>query len=324
MLKKYINILLFPAIFVLFTSCSKRDGQMEGFLDFSPNSEEEFIQDINIEEEQSEREYDEFYGPPLADSGKIEGREKIDFLKTYNLRYLTFDVVDFYAEIKPIKTTDNYTRYKFRFYSRTNGTVDYFFNWMSHTVSYYRDYGDKIIPENFRTKVRLRKKVREIHIDYDQQGKIISEKVIPPDNRLKRPAVDDSLKTRTFGPLSIIAEVRRNVLSAFRDDLFEEDGTYRFTIPLYDARRRTDVVFTLYERKTNEDLHMLKMRRTPVAGFTDNEKDFIKQGTVSFKIFIDPTDMWPVRAEGSHTLGTASATYEGDCNKAFKECIKED
>ncbi len=242
-------------------------------------------------------------------------------MRRFNLGYLTFDVADFYGEVKPLESTSEYTRYQFRFYSHSNGFIDRLFGWMSHTASVMRVYDDKVVPEKFRTKTALKKREREIAIDYNESGKIVFDQVTPPDNRHKRPAVTEKQKAGTYDPLSIALEARRLSMAAVAGKKFS-GGAYKFSLPLYDGRRRSSVDFVLSEKKVNGQ-YQLRVIQKPVAGFTNNEWKDIQKGQRVVDVFIDPETFWPVGAAGDSPLGNATAKIVEVCSVGFDECIKK-
>ncbi len=246
----------------------------------------------------------------------------LEGLKRFNIGYLTFNVADFFAEIRPVDEKPDHTEYMFRLYSRTNTFVDYLFGWTSYGVSYLKLYDNKVVPESFQSKIVLKKKVREIALNYDDKGDITSESVLPPDNRGKRPAVPEAQKDNTYDPLSVVIETRRIVMKAVKENNFNERGKYSFTLPIYDGRRRSDLNFELDKKKIS-DLYHLKVIQVAVSGYTKSEMQDANKGERSVDIFIDPSNFWPVSATGRSAVGSARAKYIGNCTQEFKDCIKQ-
>jgi hypothetical protein len=338
---RYRFLLVIPAFFVL-GSCAGTKTLPDGFLTFSSEQKEEASipekhaeiikkkaakaedtvkKDVKQDAEHIKEIEQESAQPAITESEeeKIEG-EKI--IKRYNMGYLTFNVADFYAELIPIEKHDDYTEYKFRFYSKTNGFVDYVFGWMSYTASTMKVYKNKVVPETFKSKITLKKKTKEIDIDYDDSGRITHEIVIPPDNRGKRPAVDDKLKIGTLDPLSIVIETRRIVMDTFRTNNFNDKGMHNFKLPLYDGRKKTEVNFELKKEKA-KGLYHLKFTQKPIAGYTNNELKDIAKGERVIELFIDPETFTPVFAQGSSPLGQARAKWMNDCTVPLEACIKQ-
>lgn len=315
MLKKYIKIALIPAFFACFfamISCTKKDTRIEVFKNFASTDHD--ITEITKgepDEEYREKEFSE--------------KAELDFIKRYHIGYLTFDVADIYMEVKPLRVTEEYTKYRTRIYSRTNGIVDYFMGWLSHTVGYTRVYDDHVIPERFRSKVKHKKKTRNIELVFDPSGKkFTKDKVTPPDNRRTRPAVTDEEKFGAYDPISGFFETRRLVKNAFKYANFNDKGFYTFTVPVYDGRRRTDFLFTLLEKEQDNGFYKLSVRLEPVAGYTEKELDRDEGSSyTSLTFMLDTQNYMPVEIIGKHPLGTASAEFVENCKNVMEKCIEK-
>jgi len=308
---RYIFLLLIPAFFTV-NSCSGTTHDTDGFKALKPLVAKS---NGNIFEEPSE-------------PAKIQPKEKatdkngLAASKKFNMGYLHFDVADFYGEITPLGDTNDGQRYKFRLYAKSTGFIDYLFGWVSHTVSVFRVSDNKVIPESFKTKVVLKKKTREIALDYDGSGKsIVLDKVTPPDNRAKRPAVETALKQGTYDPLSIVVEARKIIMKTVKDNKFNKDSKHVFALPLYDGRRRSDISFKLFKEKVEGNYH-LRFLQKPVAGYTNNETKDIKEGDRVFDIYIEPQGFWPTSATGRAPIGNARANFVKDCNGKIEDCVK--
>jgi hypothetical protein len=350
-MKKYIILFLFPAFFTI-SSCTKGDRKVESFEDFSASFEEtqELLKenDEKIKKEKKLKKAEEIKSQSektkeientkaenleeKLDVGKLQEQPKTTtkitnqptwlkpFSNKYHLGYLSFDVANFYSELeKEINQEDNY--YNLKFYSKTNGFIDYLFGWMSYTTSEFKVTDGKIIPQKFKTKVKLKRKIREIEITYDNSGNIVSENVTPPDNRDKRPAVSDNLKKGTFDPLTIGIEARRLVIKCIKEDNFAKSGTYKFSLPLYDARRRSDILFELFKKRV-DGKYQLRLRQKKIAGFTGNElEDENKSDKAYIDIFFDTETYIPLIIQGKSPIGTAKANFVGNCEQGLEKCI---
>ncbi len=318
-MQRYLFLLLIPVFFTLL-SCTKETVRPEGFFDFSSKIKAKNAIETKASTEELAVAQEE---KPIEIKKEIAAQGPVlKASKRFNLGYLTFDVADFYSEIIPIETTKDFTRYQFRFYSRTNGFINYLFGWMSHTISVMKVYDNKVVPEKFRTKVVLKKKTREISLDYDSAGKNITfEEVVPPDNRGKRPAVAANLKVNTYDPLSMAIEARRLMIKAIKENNFDTKGKYTYSLPLYDGRRRSDINLELESKRYNGNYH-LKITQKPIAGYTDNEWADIRKGERIIDLYIDPQTYWPVTARGESSIGSAKAHFVQNCNMTFEECIK--
>jgi len=332
---RYIFFILIPVFFGL-TSCNSSKPVEPAVFEFSHKiTGTEKIEAIQTKEikpeakkttekqsvETQNTDLEEKDIKPLPEKQPIKDTEN-HFIKRFNIGYLTFNVGDFYAELKPIESTDNYTRYYFRLFSRSNNFIDYLFGWRSNTVSIFKTDDKGVYPESFQSKILLKNKAKEMEITYDASGKkIASEQIIPPDNRDKRPAVPEKLKVATYPPLPMAFEARRLVIKAFKENNFNQRGVYTFTLPLYDGRRRSDINFILTKKKVN-DFYYLKISEKQLAGYTDNELKDIKKGDKTVDIYLDTKNFWPVSAIAKSPLGSAKAIFLQNCSNGFEECIK--
>ncbi len=248
-------------------------------------------------------------------------KEQPEFIKIFNARYLNFDVADFFLQLKQVGKEDDAVKYQMRMFVKSNSFIDYMFGWRDHTISRFRETKDRFVPEFYKTKLLFKKKIREINTAYDKDGvKVVTDVVNPPDNRDKRPAVPDDMKSHTYDPLVIAMEARRMIIRAVKDNNFTAKGNYNFSLPMYDGRRRTDLMFSLSNKKVDGN-YALKLSRKPVSGFTNNELTDIGKGDVTIDIYLDPENFIPVSAEGRNFLGTAALSFVKDCKKTFEECV---
>ncbi len=337
------KIYIFPAFFaaslftatLLLSSCSKEDRKPQQLFDFSEVSQEftklpatksktltekekqtaEVLSEIKQPEKalSAEASSKEIHKTEEKQAEKTEMPDLPHFVKKYNVGYLSFDVADIILEVK-----GSYVR----IFSKTNGFIDYLFGWRDYTISHFKFGENRFIPADFKTKLLFKKKIREIKIVYGDDGKGVSfENVTPPDNRSKRPAVPDDLKKSVYDPLTAALEARRMVMKTVGENNFSSKGMYNFSLPIYEGRRRTDLMFTLSKRKV-DDMYLLKLYRKPIAGYTNNEMSDIKKGDAVIDIYLDKTTFIPVRAEGRNFIGTARLNYIMDC-KDFESCVSE-
>lgn len=345
--QKYIFLCTLLVIFAL-SSCKEKGRNTESFEDFSSSFEDvknmisdEAPKGVKQETKPSQKpekreikpegkteapakEAVEEKQPPVEEikpaPQPAKAKEKFleRFSNNFNLRYLSFDVANFYSELEESGNNE----YIVKFYSRTNGFVDYLFGWMSYTSSHFKlSNNGEIIPQSFKTKVKLKGKLREIELKYDPEGKLVFEQVTPPDNRDKRPAVAEELKKNTFDPLTIGIEARRMVIEAFEKDSFNSHGTYDFSLPLYDGRRRSDIIFKLFKKKADNN-YRLSIRQKKIAGFTDNElADENRSDKAFMDIYVEPNSFVPIEVTGKSPIGTAYAKFVGNCPQGLEKCI---
>lgn len=338
MIKKY-SIPAFFTAFLLVSSCSKYDYKNDNLSNYSKGFENE-VELMKLDEPEAEKKLKEIKAetakPEKPEEVVIETKEEKvkaeilkseiadqpEFIKRFNATYLGVDVADFFLQIKKIGEGRDSKAYQMRIFTRSNGFVDYLFGWRDHTISRFRETKDRFLPELFKTKLLFKKKTRETEIVYDAEGvNVIKDVVNPPDNRDKRPAVPDNLKKHTYDPLSMAMEARKMIIRAVRENNFSAKGNYNFSLPMYDGRRRTDLMFSLSNKKVDGN-YALKLTRKPVSGFTNNELTDIGKGDVTIDLYLDPKSFTPVLAEGRNFLGTASIAFAEDCKKAFEECVE--
>lgn len=311
-------VLSFSFIFLLtlLASCSIEPAKIESFM--SPKeSQEDFLDEQEDKEDKPEI--------LSEDSDSTREIERLDVTKKFNIEYLNIDIADVIYDIKPLKEANDYVKHRFRVYSKTEGFVDYFAEWRGQNLAEFRLYENRVSPEKFKSKTSLRDKTRNINLTYSENGKkLTKDSVIPPDNRKKRPAVSGKNKLATYDPLSALFEARRRVKEAFEEDKFGKSDKYKFTLPIYDGRRRTDINFKLSRKANKDNLYILDVSRKAIEGYTAKELENVKKGEAVITLYLSPMDYLPIKAEGKHPLGTATAEVEKDCLKGFYKCIKDD
>jgi len=95
----------------------------------------------------------------------------------------------------------------------------------------------EFIPYSYYTEFQQRNGGRKIDIKYNKDGIIADETVTPPDNRAKRPAVEDELKHDTFDPLTAFMVARKKL----KESLLNGDNS--FDLKMYDGRRLAQLDF---------------------------------------------------------------------------------
>lgn len=323
-------LLVIPVVFIL-TSCAGSNKIDKNVFDFSttiqipPSPKKQQaektqpkIEKVKTEILQKPKESEVKEGYKL-NAPKLQKYDSVN--RKFNLGYLAFNVADFYMNMVPIETGDGYIRYNFRFYSHSNGFIDYLFGWRSNTVAVVKVFNNKVVPEFFQNKIILKKKSKEVALDYNPKHKgFDKEEVIPPDNRTKRPAVPDNLKIGTFDFISAAVQARIMVIDAFKNDNFNDRDKYSFTLPIYDGRRRANANFEV-DKKKIDGLIKVTLNEQPVAGYTEKELNEIKKSKRVIDIYLDTQTYWPVSAEGRIPIGQARAEMMEDCgNKSFEEC----
>ncbi|MBL0319964.1 MAG: DUF3108 domain-containing protein [Alphaproteobacteria bacterium] len=196
------------------------------------------------------------------------------------------------------------------------GIVDILLNHHSHSTletTYTKD--GRLMPIQFRTESTLRNKEKSIHIDYDHQGGVKHEEVIPADKRVKRPEVNSSRKTM-FNPLFASLEVHRHVLE------YRKDPTHNnFKIPVYDARRLAEYQFTIIGRKNisvnHQDFRVIHVHftRQLLEGYTKKEWKNDENERPEIDVYLtDDEQTLPIKFQGQLGMGTITATLSNVCH----------
>ena len=172
----------------------------------------------------------------------------------------------------------------------------------------------EFIPYQFDSISRLRKKKRSIAINYVDSGTIEQETVTPPDNRHKRPAVENERKIGTFDPHTAVLVAHKQI-----KDALDSCKKY-FTVPIYDARRLSNLNFVMkgrkklkYNDKVISVVHVT-LERDAVAGYTNNEKKRMKKENPVIDLYLEDNHlMLPVKVVANAPIGSATAILERQC-----------
>lgn len=229
----------------------------------------------------------------------------------YKVYWLGMHVGDLMSEIK--ETKPGVYAIESRLHSR--GIAKRFTKFWSIAKSHsvLSNKGD-LLPSNFTNRSNLRKKKRQISINYQHEGRIASEQVTPPDNRKKRPAVATEKKLGAVDPHTAILLAHKKIRQAL------VTGKNVFTIPLYDARRLSHLHFTVHGRKIIEHqdndtkvIHV-SVKRDLIAGYTNNEHKRLKKENPVIDIYLeDNATMMPIQALATAPIGSANVVLEREC-----------
>ena len=191
---------------------------------------------------------------------------------------------------------------------RTYGVAKAATRFKSDTLS-LTALGDNIFNiHRFKTNFSSRKGAREIILEWDPQGHIVSEYNMPPEKREKRPAVPDEMKTNALDPLTLFWVARQKIMQ----------GEKNFTLPMYDGRRRSQIAFFVMGMKdSNIDV---ALKETYIAGFTKREQEDRKNRDITLHFYIDPTTYMPVGGAGKSLIGSAKGERAKVC-RTFQDCL---
>jgi hypothetical protein len=196
----------------------------------------------------------------------------------------------------------------------TTGIVKFFVRHSSHTTSLGSGEGNFAYTNGvYESNYQTRNKKKYVHMTV-AGGTTGKETLVPADNPATRPPVPAALKHAVFDPLAITLQMRTELSRALHDN------TGRFSLPLYDGRRLTQVDFEIAGKKVLRDKGrkiptiMVLLSRRLLAGFTAKElKDYNPKEKPARFYFSDDTRLLPVRAEADVLFGTASATLIKEC-----------
>lgn len=167
---------------------------------------------------------------------------------------------------------------------------------------------DNFIAKRFKTFFSYRKSKREIILQWDSKGFIANEHNEPPEKPGKRTAVAPEQKANAYDPLSAFFVARQKVM----------EGEKKFTLPMYDGRRRSELQFEVLGNKGSQ-IHIV-VKEIFLAGYTKREQEERKTRDIRMHIYVDPTDYLPTGGFGESLIGTAEGKLKAKC-KSFDECL---
>lgn len=195
----------------------------------------------------------------------------------------------------------------------TRGIVKRISKYSNHTYSTFHVYNGLYMPDNFRSNLRQRHGNKDILIEYAQNGKIIKEEVIPPDNRAKRKAVSEDKKNGAVDPLTAAVVARQKIKYAIAANEKE------FSFDIYDGRRLSRLNFHIYGKENikllEKNMNVLKIgfKRLPIEGFTKNEFKRMKGEEPDFIVYLEEGSLLPVKSDAAAPLGKALFVLEKEC-----------
>lgn len=191
---------------------------------------------------------------------------------------------------------------------RTYGLAGSVSRYRSDSVSYSKNG----VPQSFHTQFSHRKSSREIKLKWNNQFKLTHEYNHPPEKKGKRTTVPKSHKDNAYDPLTAFFVARAKVMS----------GAKKFTLPMYDGRRHSQVQFAVLGKRENGDIHVT-MREIFLAGYTGREQKERAERDITIHIYVDPKTFIPVGGMGQSPIGTAVGELAASCD-TFAECLKNE
>ena len=138
---------------------------------------------------------------------------------------------------------------------------------------------------------------------------LVKESNQPPEPPGKRSPVSAQQKYQAYDPLTAFFEARTKVIR----------GEKKFTVPMYDGRRRSELQFEVLGKRKDGTLEVT-LKEIFIAGYTKREQQERSKRDITVHIYLDPKTYIPVGGEGQSPLGTAIAKLGATC-KTFKECL---
>lgn len=240
--------------------------------------------------------------------------EKFATAMHYVVRLSNFPVADIYAGLKSLDNgqTEIHTIIK------SSGIADIAGGYKTDTITLMRFNGG-YFPVSYHTQFKLKGEWRTIKLAYDDAGNVVQpEYNEPPEKRWKRKEVPAALKNRALDPLTVPLAVRQRLRAM--EGMGDKIKGEKFTLPLYDGRRRADLVFEVLGKSKQGDIS-LKFTEVPVEGYTANEIAGFKENQHTIRIDISPETFLPVHAEGDTVLGKVEVRLEKQCN-TLEACMQ--
>lgn len=238
--------------------------------------------------------------------------DTIKVVRWYKVYWSGIHVADLKAEIKEDSIEASVDSF---------GIVKKISKYQSEFKSTFGYVEGKFIPYSYYTDFKQRKGSKKINLNYNKDGVIIEESVIPPDNRQKRPAVEDGLKIGSFDPLTVFMVARQKVKASL------VGGKTSFNLNMYDGRRLADLQFKIspsFQMRINgKDENVIKVTfsRKPVKGFTNNELKRMAGEEPIFTTYVsNDVQLLPLKMDADAILGKAVLVFEKEC-PSIQECF---
>lgn len=240
--------------------------------------------------------------------------EKFSTAMHYAVTLSGFPVADIYVGLQSRPNGDVEARSMIR----SSGIADIAGGYKSDTTTVAQTPGG-YGPVSYQTQFKLKGDWRTIKLAYSKTGDIVQpEYNEPPEKRWKRAEVPAAQKNGTFDPLTAALAAREKLKQLSADGKLAAGN--KFSLPLYDGRRRADLVFTMLG-KTKRGNISLSFAEIPIAGYTNNEIEGFSENQHVITIEVSSENFMPVRASGNTVLGMAEARLAKQC-ATLEECMQ--
>lgn len=249
------------------------------------------------------------------------GEDILDLALRYEVKWAAMHVADIIMDIKPVKAKIRegieHDMYRVQVFIESQGLAKLVSGFKSNSITLVNRENSEYAPADFKTSFMYWKKRRDITISYSDDGsKIIAETNTPPEKTWKRKPVPEELKSDSYDPITVGFAARKKIMAIDKGEIKDK----KFTLPVYDGRRRTDIEFNVLGRTEEENFIHATFKEIAVAGYTDNELKELNKQDSEVHLFISSKNYLPVSIEGKSVLGTSRATIKKKCD-SLKECL---
>ena len=223
-----------------------------------------------------------------------------------NLRYELFWSGFKVGEMN-LKLKEEGNKYDYLSHIESKNLLKYFTEYWSVNRTQGKIIGSLLIPEIYESRWSRKKDRQEIEVSYKKDGSI-REVIKTPEDRKKHPEVSEKLKKNALDPITASIASRNKIRK-----IIESGANFpaKFTIPVFDAKRRFDVEHVINGYKninvSGKDRNLLhvQFQRTPIAGFRANELKRMDEHDPVVDVYLDKNFI-PVWGYGKAGMGTAT------------------
>lgn len=221
--------------------------------------------------------------------------------RKYSVHWNGMYIADLFADIKEGNLSAKIESY---------GLVKKVSKYSSQYNTKFIKNGDNYISQSYHNSFTQRRGDKVIDIKYNKKGEVISDVITPPDNRAKRPAVEDTLKNQAYDPLTAVLVAHK----AIKDAVKKQEN--EFYIKIYDGRRLARLDFKIYGHEEiiingkKRRVIEVSFKRAPIQGFTNNELKRMHKEEPDFTLYLDENDFLPIKAEAEAPIGNAMLLLE--------------
>ena len=185
------------------------------------------------------------------------------------------------------------------------------------TATMKNDTANGYIPMVFDVKSTLRKKSKQLHMEYDEAGILKNKILTPPESAQKRPTIPPELLNGHIDPLTAVMLARAYI----------KQGKTKFSLNIYDGRNLFVVNYIVYGKTTTvvggkrvDAIHISFSRRA-IAGFTTKELHNLPRESPVIDLYLSDDElMLPLTATGKAIIGSANAKLRKEC-QTLDECM---